>query len=323
MVRQTTSYSDEDEDHLDMRPLLRVTVWGACALIATGAAVLAGRSELGTARAGAALAALRASPLEFLSQPAGPTTPTKEEKKLAQAVENLTADRDRLADRVATLERNLSDLTGSIARDRSAAAATPSNPPATAESEKPQVAASAAPPAAAPAPPATRIAPEVTPDSASSTEEAQPAETAAPTLGTIVRPPARPGPLGSIQSYTSSASASRPAARVAAAPSSPEATASVPPAPKPTAVDLAMATNVNALRARWGALKTAQPTLLGGLKPLVATRNSAAQPGVMEFHLVAGPVADHDAAARLCAALASAHISCRPASYNGQSLELR
>jgi hypothetical protein len=321
MVRQTTTYSDEDEDHLDMRPLLRVTVWGACALIATGAAVLAGRSELGTARAGAALAALRASPLEFLSQRSGLTTPSKEEKQLAEAVESLTADRDRLADRVATLERNLNDLTGSIARDRSAAAATPSNPPATAESEKPQVAASAAPPS--PAPPATSIAPAAASDSASTSEGTRSAETPAPTLGTIVSAPARPGSLGPIQSYTSAASASRPAARLAAAPSSAEATAGMPPLPKPIAVDLAMATNVNALRARWGALKTAQPTLLGGLKPLVAPRNSAAQPGVTEFHLVAGPVADHDAAARLCAALASAHISCRPASYNGQSLELR
>lgn len=84
-----------------------------------------------------------------------------------------------------------------------------------------------------------------------------------------------------------------------------------------------MATNINALRARWGALKTAQPTLLGGLKPLVATRTNAARPGVTEFHLVAGPVADHDSAARLCAALASSQINCRPTLYSGQSLELR
>jgi hypothetical protein len=316
MVRQTTAYPDEDEDHLHMRPLLRLTVWGACALIATGAAVLAGRSEIGAARAGAALAAIRISPMEFLSQPNEAAARTNEEKQLSEAVESLTADRDRLADRVATLERNLNDLTGSIARDRSAPA-TASNPPATADSEKPDIAASAAPAAAPPAPPAA------TPDRAIASEETRPAEPPAPTLGTLVTAPARPGRLGSIESYTSAASASRPAARLAAAPSSADATASVPPPPKGTAVDLAMATNVNALRARWGALKTAQPTLLGGLKPLVATRTNPTRPGVTEFHLVAGPVSDHDSAARLCAALASAQISCRPTPYSGQSLELR
>jgi hypothetical protein len=319
MVRPTTAY--EDEDHLDMRPLLRLTVWGACALIATGAAVLAGRSEIGAARAGAALAAFRISPMEFLSQSNEATARTNEAKQLSEAVESLTADRDRLADRVATLERNLNDLTGSIARDRSAAA-TASNPPPSADSEKPDIAASA-PAAAPPAPPAASIAPAAPPDRAIASEETRPAEPPASTLGTLVTAPARPGRLGSIESYTSAASASRPAARLAAAPSSAEATASVPPPPKGTAVDLAMATNINALRARWGALKTAQPTLLGGLKPLVATRTNPARPGVTEFHLVAGPVSDHDSAARLCAALASAQISCRPAPYSGQSLELR
>jgi len=307
-----------------MRPLVRLTVWGACALIATGAAVLAGRSEIGAARAGAALAAFRISPMEFLSQSNEAAARTNEEKQLSEAVESLTADRDRLADRVATLERNLNDLTGSIARDRSAAA-TASNPPATADSAKPDIAASAAPAAAAapPAPPAASIAPAATPDRAIASEETRASEPPAPTLGTLVTAPARPGRLGSIESYTSAASASRPAARIAAAPSSADATASVPPPLKGTAVDLAMATNINALRARWGALKTAQPTLLGGLKPLVATRTNPARPGVTEFHLVAGPVADHDSAARLCAALASAQISCRPAPYSGQSLELR
>lgn len=305
-----------------MRPLVRLTVWGACALIATGAAVLAGRSEIGAARAGAALAAFRISPMEFLSQPNEATARTNEAKQLSEAVESLTADRDRLADRVATLERNLSDLTGSIARDRSAPA-TASNPPATADSDKPDIAASAAPAAAPPAPPSASIAPAATPDSAIASEQTRPAEPPAPTLGTLITAPARPGRLGSIESYTSAASASRPAARIAAAPSSPDATASVPPPPKGTAVDLAMATNINALRARWGALKTAQPTLLGGLKPLVATRTNPARPGVTEFHLVAGPVSDHDSAARLCAALASAQISCRPTPYSGQSMELR
>jgi hypothetical protein len=62
--------------------------------------------------------------------------------------------------------------------------------------------------------------------------------------------------------------------------------------------------------------------MLEGLRPLVSVRQSS-RPGFTEFHLVAGPVADADAAARLCQALASARVPCRPSTFDGQRLDLR
>src|SRR5215469_883611 len=116
------SYSYEDEDHIDMRPLVRLGVWGFSAGIAIGVAVLAGRTEVGAARASAALAALRTSPMELLNPGASEASKAEAEvKDLAETVNALTADRDRLAARVASLEQSLTDLTGSIARERSAA----------------------------------------------------------------------------------------------------------------------------------------------------------------------------------------------------------
>ncbi|HEY1543250.1 MAG TPA: hypothetical protein VGG01_12635, partial [Xanthobacteraceae bacterium] len=62
--------------------------------------------------------------------------------------------------------------------------------------------------------------------------------------------------------------------------------------------------------------------MVAGLQPLVSVRQST-RPGFTEFHLVAGPVTDADAAAHLCAALTSVRVPCRPSTYSGQRLDLR
>jgi hypothetical protein len=149
----------------------------------------------------------------------------------------------------------------------------------------------------------------------------------------------RPNPLMTIQSYVTSsyatasaepASAQSPApapvaepeVRVAEAPANADANPAPAVPAKGFAIDLASATNVNALRARWGTIRTAHATLVDGLQPLVSVRESA-RPGFTEFHLVAGPVADADAAARLCAALSTARVACQPSVFDGQRLDLR
>src|ERR1043166_9260322 len=114
-------YHDDDEGHIDMRPLLRIGTWGCCAVIAVGGVVFAGRSEVGAERAQIALATLRDAPRELITHPGNllalrTTTDDAETRRLNEAVAKLTADRDRLATRVATLEQSLNDLTGSIAR---------------------------------------------------------------------------------------------------------------------------------------------------------------------------------------------------------------
>ena len=311
---------DDDEDHterhIDMRPLLRIGAWGACAVIAVTGVVFAGRTDAGAERAQIALTTLRDAPREIIAHPASllawrPGADDAETKRLAEAVRKLTADRDRLATRVATLEQNLTDLTGSIARSQSAALA------------------SAVPNAPRPDEKADAFPPPAPPDAASpsnggdSRAVAVPAEPTAPATGAP-----RSSRMATIQSYVTSATppASTPPAiggsetRVATAPA--EAT---PPADTPAngyAIDLGTATNVNTLRQHWGTVKSAHAAMLEGLRPLVSVRPSS-RPGFTEFHLVAGPVTDADAAARLCQALSSARVACRPSTFEGQRLDLR
>jgi hypothetical protein len=148
-----------------------------------------------------------------------------------------------------------------------------------------------------------------------------------PTVGMTVNVPLpRPAPLAQIQSYVTSATSTTPPAepesRVAEAPAKADANPLPEAAPREFAIDLAAATNVNALRARWGTIKGAHPALLDGLRPLVSVREGV-RPGFTEFHLVAGPLADAAVAERLCAALAAARSPCKVAVFDGQRLDLR
>jgi hypothetical protein len=303
---------DDDEGHIDMRPLLRIGAWGACAVIAVTGVVYAGRTDVGAERAQIALATLREAPREIVAHPGSllaairPTADDAETKRLSEAVLKLTADRDRLANRVATLEQNLTDLTGSIARAQGpAGAAAPGAPRADDKAE-------AFPP---PAPP------DAASPSSGGDSRSIAAEPAAPAPAATAAP-ARSSRMATIQSYVSSSAppSGGSESRVAAAPADATPPADTPP--NGYAIDLGTATNVNTLRAHWGSVKTAHAAMLEGLRPLVSVRQSS-RPGFTEFHLVAGPVADADAAARLCQALASARVPCRPSTFDGQRLDLR
>src|ERR1700716_887595 len=121
---------DDDEGHIDMRPLFRIATWGVCSVVAVGAVIFAGRTEVGAERAGVAMAALRDAPNDLIAHPSNllatsaPGTDA-ETRRLADTVRKLSADRDRLASRVAALEQNLNDLTGSGPRGRAAAPPAP------------------------------------------------------------------------------------------------------------------------------------------------------------------------------------------------------
>ena len=143
----------------DLRSLWRLTAWGGAAALALAAAVFASQTESGSQRLAAfASADLPARPVATVKIP-----PHREQEweiaRLEAQLRTLTSDRDRLAERVASLEHNIEDITGSIKR-QSAQTITPApptaatpviSPPATAEakqSEKPAPAqkAEAAPP---------------------------------------------------------------------------------------------------------------------------------------------------------------------------------
>ena len=76
-------------------------------------------------------------------------------------------------------------------------------------------------------------------------------------------------------------------------------------------VDLGGNATIDGLRTLWSNLKTSQPAMLEGLRPVIAIREGQ-KPGAIELRLVAGPLANASIAARLCAALAAAGQSCQP-----------
>jgi hypothetical protein len=112
-----------------MQRLLRQAVWGSTAAMALLMAVVAGQTETGSQRANAVLSLLHPTPLMPPQQAARPFDAEAASKQLAQAVRGLAEDRDRLKARLAAVEHNLDDMTGSIKSEIEAAkAAAPSWP---------------------------------------------------------------------------------------------------------------------------------------------------------------------------------------------------
>jgi hypothetical protein len=87
-------------------------------------------------------------------------------------------------------------------------------------------------------------------------------------------------------------------------------------------IDLGTAPTVDGLRALWTTLKSQHNALLDGLQPVIAMHESD-KPGIVAIRLVAGPLANAAAAARLCVALAGTITACQPAAFEGQRLASR
>jgi hypothetical protein len=225
-----------------------------------GGVVFAGRTDIGAERAQVALATLRDAPREIVAHPgtllaARATGDDAETKRLTEAVRKLTADRDRLATRVATLEQNLTDLTGSISRQPAPSAQTGAGGPAAQRPDDNK--AEAFPP---PAPPDLASTSSAGGDSRSIAPPAdQPA--AAPAANA---PAARSSRMATIQSYVTSSTS--PAASGGSESRAAATSADTPPAadtpPNGYAVDLGTATNVNTLRAHWGSVRSAHAAML-------------------------------------------------------------
>ena len=195
---------DEDEEsHLDLRPLLWLGGWGGGAVLALAVAVSVSRTDWGEQRVDAALSAfngsqqehsLRATGVEMLAR----ADAEREIRRTADAIRVLASDRDRLAQRLTALERNLEGLTGTIKRQTEHApadSATSSPSPPAPTSVAPS--ASATPPASTPstltpsAPMTLPSAPTVQiPSAATTTSAAVPAPPAA--LAAAAPPPATP-----------------------------------------------------------------------------------------------------------------------------------
>lgn len=88
-------------------------------------------------------------------------------------------------------------------------------------------------------------------------------------------------------------------------------------------VDLGTANSVNGLRALWrGLLKSKTNTALAALRPIIVIKENSNGLG-MQLRLVAGPLNDAGAAARICAGLSLNQRTCETAIYDGQRLTLK
>ena len=111
---------------LTMQRLLRQAAWGCAAAAALFVAVISGRSDNGAQRAAEAFGYAQSSEVpkhQFDAEAAA--------RQLAGAIRGLNEDRDRLTKRLAALERDMDDTTGSIKRqiDAIQTTAATQNPP--------------------------------------------------------------------------------------------------------------------------------------------------------------------------------------------------
>ena len=88
-------------------------------------------------------------------------------------------------------------------------------------------------------------------------------------------------------------------------------------------VDLGTANSVNGLRMLWrGLLKSRSNAPLTALRPIIVIKEGTNGLG-MQLRLVAGPLNDAGAAARICAVLTENNRPCETAIFDGQRLSLK
>src|SRR5262245_47436102 len=224
---------------VNMRGLLRLAGWGCAAAAALMLAVMT--ATMGSKGVTVASPMPADPPRSTPQVPAAtvqvaprPTEAEKATRQLSEAVSGLAADRDRLVARIATIERNLEDVTTSIKQQQQAPPGPTANP--------------APPPAVTPAatPPASRSQPQPEPPQA-----------------------ATPAPAGAI-----AAAPSAPAfARTASIPEAPEVEPAKSRIVD-FAIDIGGANTFEGLRALWSSVRGATADLFDDLHPMVAVRES-------------------------------------------------
>jgi hypothetical protein len=278
--------------HHAQRTLWRLFGWGSMAAVALAAAAVASQNEAASQRLQLALRYF-SEPARAVAQiPPRAAETEAETRRLAAEVRELAADRERLTARIASLERNLDDMTGSIKQQATQATATATAVPPPASS-----APATTPAVIAAALPLVPALPGLTPFALA----AAPEPTAPPQAA---EPLPEPVPL--------------PPVRVAAALAS-ESAVLPPLPPKPDfGIDLGGAANLEALRMHWAAMKAAYGPLLQGLRPVVSPHPR--HPAGFDYRLVMGPLPNAAAAARLCARIPVTRTGCRPAKFEGSYL---
>jgi hypothetical protein len=338
-----------EEDVFDRRSLWRLGSWGVASVGAVIIAIYANQSSIASHRDQVAAADLARQSQQIQSVA---KESQSEARRLASAIETLNDDRDRLYSRVTTLEQGLDSVTGAIARQTAATASPPPAPMAAAPTEPQSTAknpgpapvvapvATAAPTAAKTTdkPPMDTIAPEQAPAMVSSVAKASsaPGASTPPPLMAAKSMMAPPDAAAAklIEPEKPANAAATPVAPkpevVAAAPPEDDAEADAPAAATPKlavqrtefGVDVGGANSVGGLRALWrGLLKSRSNAALTTLRPIIVIRESSSGLG-MQLRLVAGPLSDAAAAAKICASLVENDRHCETTVFDGQRLSI-
>jgi len=312
-----------EEDDLDRRALWRLGSWGVGSVAAVIVAVMASQSSLGLRRDQIAAADLTRQTQQIASVAKEGQTETR---RLASAIDTLNSDRDRLYSRVTVLEQGFDSVTGAIAR-QNLAAATPQST-AVAQGASATQPAQTAPVAAAPA--TTVAALTDKPREGMTRQPDRPASSAAATPATplmaaksMMAPPDPAATKLVVPEQPPEVITAAPTQETAAADPDPPKSLSETPAQRTEfGVDLGGAISVDGLRALWRSLLASDGPALSGLRPILVVKERSNGPG-MQLRLVAGPLSDAAAAARICAALAEGQHVCETSVFDGQRLAMK
>lgn len=97
-----------------------------------------------------------------------------------------------------------------------------------------------------------------------------------------------------------------------------DAAAEVPVAKTEFGVDLGTASSIEGLRALWRGVQSSNRKLMAPLRPIIAIKERSGLG--MQLRLIAGPLTDAAAAARICAVLSENDRPCETAFFDGQRL---
>jgi hypothetical protein len=325
-----------EEEEFDRRAMWRLGSWGVASVGAVIVALYANQSAMGLRREQLAAADLSRQSQQIQSVA---KESANEARRLASAIDTLNGDRDRLYSRVTVLEQGLDSVTGAITRQNPAAispqAAAASEPQPAAQTPAPVVSPVATSAAKTGDKPATdAVAPEQGPATvASVTQPAADATPATPLMASksmMAPPDPAAGKLIEPGTAAKTTVASAPIADVVA-PVPPADDADIEQAdaaaPKSAVqrtefgIDVGSAITLAGLRAKWRDLLKSQPAL-AALRPIIAIRETSTGPG-MQLRLVAGPLTDAAAAAKICAVLTESQRACETTVFDGQRLAMK
>lgn len=279
---QEPDLRDRRRGHRDLNALFWLGGWGGAAAVALTALAITSQTETATERLRRIFAFNE--PAGIAQMPPRVAQLESDVQLIAAQVRALSVERERLLGRIALLESNIDDMTGTIKKQAAATAA------ALAAKTAPPAPPAIAAPAASPSTPAKDIA-------ATSTPSPAPA------------PKIEPSTTGAIP---------LPQARLAAAlPTETETPAGQNQSE--FGLDLGGATTIDGVRQRWISVKANFGPLLSGMHPLAAHER---RPGG-GYRLVVGPLPNTAAATGLCAHFAAARTACRAVKFDGEQIAQR